>query len=172
MMVSVLPLMLLFLFHFFLPHIELLFNMLREIRVALCLILRLLISFMVVTVSYSCVWVTYINLVITWLVALIGSRLWFFNLSSAIFELTLSFKLQWWLFLYPTSLILSEVIVSHLDVIRCGNHLLVIRSLHHIGILLLNPTLGIWINRTTFIYLFCIFSNAVILKVGSVTNSS
>jgi len=55
MMVSVLPLMLLFLFHFFLPHIELLFNMLREIRVALCLILRLLISFMVVTVSYSCV---------------------------------------------------------------------------------------------------------------------
>ena len=42
MMVSVLPLMLLFLFHFFLPHIELLFNMLREIRVTLCLILWLL----------------------------------------------------------------------------------------------------------------------------------
>lgn len=172
MMVSVLPLMLLFLLHFFLSHIKLLFNMLREIRITLCLILWLLISIMVVTMCNPRVWITYINLVITWLIALIRSRLWFFNLTSAIFVFTLSFKLQWWLFLCPTSLILFEVIVSHLDVIWCGYHLLIIRSLHHIGILLLNPTLGIWINRATFIYLFGILSNAVILKVGSVANSS
>lgn len=172
MMVSVLPLMLLFLFHFFLPHIELLFNMLREVRVTLCLILWLLWNLMMITVSYSCVWVTYINLVITGLVALIRSRLRFFNLSSAILELTLSFEIQWWLFLLPASLILSELIVSHLDVIGCWDHLLVIRSQHQIGILLLDPTLGIWINRTAFIYLFCILSNTVILEVGSVANSS
>lgn len=53
MMVSVLPLMLLFLLHFFLSHIKLLFNMLREIRITLCLILWLLISIMVVTMCNS-----------------------------------------------------------------------------------------------------------------------
>ena len=72
--------------------------------------------------------------------------------------------------LLPTSLILAKVSISHVKII--WNNLLIVRCLHHIWIRLLLTAFGDRVDRATFINLFSVFGNTIVLQVGSIAYSA
>lgn len=160
MVMSVLPLLLLFLLVLFLPHIELLPHMLWKVGVALRLFLWLQAVFLVTLLrrrGAQVIWV--VPRVITFL--RIG--LWVLIVIRILKVLWLSY-----VGLVFTKLLL---LIAHFNILR--QYLFVIRGWYHVVLMLLNPALGIWVHRAAPPNLSRMLLDAVVvIEIGPVAHGA